>query len=84
MVYQSSTIYQQCCISSVQEIARALDGQRLPNNGQAQPDVIAGHLAVEVKCRELPQWLQDALSQAQRNALEGMRLWWFWWTPGKV
>ena len=30
-----------------------------------------GHLAVEVKCRELPQWLQDALSQAQRNALEG-------------
>ena len=62
-------IYQRCCISSVQEIARALDGQRLPNNGQAQPDVIAGHLAVEVKCCELPQWLQDALSQAQRNAL---------------
>ena len=54
------------------EIARLLGGQRLPNNGRGQADVISGSLAVEVKCRELPQWLVNALAQAERNAPVGM------------
>jgi hypothetical protein len=52
-------------------VARRLGGHRLPNNGYGQPDVIAGDLALEVKCRTLPDWLKQALAQAERNAPQG-------------
>lgn len=51
------------------EIAALLGGVRLPNSGHGQPDVIAGHLAVQVKTKtSLPGWLVDAVDQAIRDA----------------
>jgi len=52
------------------QVAKALGGQRLPNNGRGQPDVRApGNLAVQVKTRTtLPGWLWSALDQAERDA----------------
>ncbi len=51
------------------EIARALRGQRLPNNGRGQADVRAGLWSVQVKTRaSLPAWLVDAANQAERDA----------------
>jgi hypothetical protein len=55
------------------EIAAALGGIRLPNNGRGQPDIIAGNLAVQVKTRTaLPSWLIAAMEQATRDAPAGM------------
>lgn len=54
------------------ETATLLGSVRLPSNGRAQPDIIAGPFAVEHKSREtLPQWLASAIAQAQRNAGDG-------------
>lgn len=51
------------------EMARLLGGVRLPNNGEGQPDVVAGNLAIQVKTRRTaPQWLLDALDQAATDA----------------
>lgn len=51
------------------EIAQILGGERMPNIGKSQADVIAGPLAVQVKTRkQLPQWLWDAIEQARRDA----------------
>lgn len=51
------------------EIAVLLGGVRLPNTGYGQPDVIAGHLAVQVKTRAaLPAWCLDAADQSIRDA----------------
>ncbi len=53
------------------EIATALGGQRLPNTGRGNPDVLTtdGRYAVQVKTREtLPTWLTDAVEQAKRDA----------------
>jgi len=53
------------------EIASALGGQRLPNTGRGNPDVLTtdGRYAVQVKTREtLPAWLTDAVEQAKRDA----------------
>jgi hypothetical protein len=56
------------------ETARLLGTERLPSNGRAQPDIIAGGWAVEHKSREtLPAWLTSALDQAARNAPDGTR-----------
>jgi len=50
-------------------IAKRLNGKRLGATGGATPDVITERLAVEVKHRKnLPEWLKDALAQAERNA----------------
>ncbi len=50
-------------------IAKRLNGRRLGVTGGATPDVITDLLAVEVKHRKaLPEWLKDALTQAERNA----------------
>lgn len=46
------------------EIASLLGGDRLPNSGHGQPDVIAGNLAVQVQPRTtLPAWLIEAVDQ---------------------
>ena len=55
------------------QLARLIGGQRLPNNGSGQPDVIVSGAvdtwAVEVKHREtLSAWLTDAVDQSDRNA----------------
>jgi len=52
------------------QVAKALGGQRVPNNGRGQPDVLApGNLAVQVKTRTtIPGWLWSALDQATRDA----------------
>ena len=52
------------------QVAKALGGQRLPNNGRGQPDVLApGNLAVQVKTRAaFPAWLWQAMDQAERDA----------------
>ncbi len=51
------------------QIAAALGGVRLPNNGAGQPDVRAGRYAVQIKAREnLPVWLTQAVDQAERDA----------------
>lgn len=53
------------------EIASLLGGVRLPNSGRGQPDVIAGHLAVQVKTKTtLPAWLIEAMDQAIRDACD--------------
>lgn len=55
-------------------VARALGSERIPNNGQGQPDVKAHGWAIQVKTRkELPAWLWAAVGQAQRDAGEGER-----------
>lgn len=54
------------------EIAAALGGIRLSNNGKGQPDVIARNLAVQVKTRKtLPSWLIAAMERAGRDADPG-------------
>lgn len=51
------------------EVAALLDGVRIPNNGYGQPDVIAGHLAVQVKTKAaLPAWFIDAVDQSVRDS----------------
>ncbi len=51
------------------KIAALLGGAQIPNNGYGQPDVIAGHLAVQVKTRTaLPAWFLDAVDQSIRDA----------------
>src|SRR5688500_7408683 len=51
------------------EVAAALGGIRLPNNGRGQPDVLAGDVAAQVKTMQaLPAWLTDAVDQATRDA----------------
>lgn len=51
------------------EIAALLGGARIPNNGYGQPDVIAGHLAVQVNTKAaLPAWFTDAVDQSIRDA----------------
>ncbi len=51
------------------EIAAALGGVRLLNNGRGQPDVRADRFAVQVKtCETLLAWLTDAVTQAGRDA----------------
>jgi hypothetical protein len=46
-----------------------LGTSRLPNSGRGQPDMVAGPLAIEHKSRKsLPQWLVEAVRQAERNA----------------
>lgn len=55
------------------DVAKLLDGRRLPNNGSRQPDVLAatpaGSLAVQVKTRKtVPSWLLAAVAQAERDA----------------
>lgn len=53
-------------------VARMLGTGRIPNSGHAQPDIVAGPFAIEHKCRAtLPQWLLDAVLQAERNAGAG-------------
>jgi len=53
-------------------IALQLRGQRLPNNGAAQPDIRAAGWAIQVKTRkELPAWLWAAVDQAARDAAPG-------------
>ncbi len=54
------------------EIAAAVGGARLPNNGAGQPDVRVGPYAIQVKAREsLPAWLTGAVEQAARDADAG-------------
>ena len=54
------------------EIAMALGGVRLPNNGRGQPDVRAGDVAAQVKTTQaLPAWLTGAVEQAQADAAGG-------------
>ena len=51
------------------QIAAALGGQRLPNNGRGQPDVVAGPFRCQVKTtKALPAWLVAAVEQAARDA----------------
>ena len=57
------------------EIAALLGGVRIPNNGYGQPDVTAGHLAVQVKTKaSLPAWFTDAVDQSIRDADDGQQL----------
>lgn len=56
------------------EIAAMLGGIRIPNNGEGQPDVLARHLAVQVKTKlNFPKWLTDAVDQSIRDAPAGMQ-----------
>lgn len=56
------------------EIAALLGGVRLPNSGRGQPDVIAGHLAIQVKTKAaLPAWFVDAVDQSIRDAGPGQQ-----------
>ena len=54
-------------------IAKMLGGERTGHLGGA--DVIAGHIACEVKSRgQLPQWLTEAIEQAEQHAGERLPL----------
>jgi hypothetical protein len=56
-------------------IARALGGQRLPNTGRRSPDIISPGWVAEVKVRRtLPQWLLEAIAQAEEGARATGRL----------
>lgn len=47
-------------------IAKRLGGRRTGPTGRSGPDILTDWLAVEVKYRrKLPQWLTDAVEQAQ-------------------
>ncbi len=51
------------------DMATLLGGVRRPNTGYGQPDVLAGHLAVQVKTKAaLPAWFLDAADQSIRDA----------------
>lgn len=50
-------------------VARVFGGERIPNNGLGQPDVVAGDLTIQVKTRlSLPKWFTDAADQAILDA----------------
>lgn len=50
-------------------VGRIFGGERVPNNGYGQPDVIADDLCIQVKTRlTLPKWLTDAADQAILDA----------------
>jgi hypothetical protein len=55
------------------EIAQRVGGKRVPVSGRARgdaPDVEHPRLAIEVKHRQkLPEWLLDALDQAEKSAI---------------
>ena len=55
------------------EIAQRVGGKRVPVSGRARgdaPDVEHPRLAIEVKHRQkLPEWLLDALAQAEKSAI---------------
>ncbi len=52
-------------------IAKRLNGKRLGATGQATADVVSDWLSAEVKHRrKLPEWLKDALAQAQAGSGE--------------
>ncbi len=51
------------------EIAGLVGGDRIPNNGRGQLDVIAKHLAAQVKTKAaVPTWFTDAVEQSVRDA----------------
>jgi len=53
-------------------IARRLGGVRVGPTGDSGPDILAPHLAIEVKERQaLPQWLLRGLAQAEEGATDG-------------
>lgn len=55
-------------------VALILEGQRIPNNGEGQPDVIAGPLDVQVKTKlSMPAWFTHAVAQAVRDTSEGQQ-----------
>ena len=50
-------------------IAKLLGGMRTGSNGESRRDVEHPHWSIEVKHRKvLPQWLHDAMGQAEREA----------------
>ena len=50
-------------------IAKLLGGERTGSNGESRRDVEHPHWSIEVKHRTvLPQWLHDAMGQAEREA----------------
>jgi len=54
------------------EVASALGTHRLPNIGRGQPDCRAGGVAYQIKTRgALPDWLWQAMDQAERDAGPG-------------
>ena len=56
------------------QIAAQLGTRRLPNTGEAGPDIRAHGWAVQVKTRrQLPAWLWAAVEQARRDAGAGER-----------
>jgi hypothetical protein len=61
--------------SCERKVAALLDGERVPVSGRTRgdtPDVEHSTLAIEVKSRkELPNWLEDALRQAEACAKDG-------------
>ncbi len=47
------------------EVARLFMGERIPNNGFGQPDVITDELAIQVKTRiTMPDWFTKAVDQS--------------------
>ncbi len=47
------------------EVARLFMGERIPNNGFGQPDVITDELAIQVKTRlAMPDWFTKAVDQS--------------------
>ena len=51
------------------KVAQLLDGERVGCTGKPTPDVVTNTLAVEVKHQKrLPNWLKDAVDQAEANA----------------
>ncbi|MBC7235020.1 MAG: hypothetical protein H5T69_04200 [Chloroflexi bacterium] len=56
-------------------VAGRLRGQRVSNRapGEAGPDVVTTAFAVEVKHRKkLPQWIEEAMLQAESNCPSGL------------
>ena len=50
-------------------VAKLLGGERTGSNGESRRDVEHPHWSIEVKHRKvLPQWLHDAMGQAEREA----------------
>ncbi len=54
---------------SERQVAALIGGQRQPNNGHPQADVLSDAFAVEVKTRKrLPDWIHEAVKQAENAA----------------
>lgn len=54
-------------------IAKRLGGVRVGLTGRATADVVANQVSIECKeRRRLPDWLVDAVAQAERNAGPGL------------